>query len=292
MWKSGSGLMEAMITLDFDEIHVWGPKLSGHMSHLIPLELARQAISAGRPGYIEDAAKIFFSDVYQDKARFTAEVVAWIEAQTVTAYHGSRLGGAEVDALKREGLTALSAERRREPLRKKLSNDPRWCETKFDVAFTELVRGQSWGKREGQVHATISRGGLINGFNHYLTYGSEFDQCLLTLLFGSASKELLAQYGVPTLVQLAIPGGKALAAANPYTLNSNECPNLAREIVEVWTYWLADPTLAVANLEYDCGLVFDHDVPPEWIVSIDSQTVVSASRRKATNDRADTPLDH
>ncbi|HZP05393.1 MAG TPA: hypothetical protein VFB43_10870 [Terracidiphilus sp.] len=281
-----------MITLDFDDIHAWGPMLSDHVSSLVSLAFASNVISTGRPEYLEDAAKIFFSDVFRDETRFTGEVVAWIEAQTVAAYHGSRLGTAEIDALKREGLTALSAERRREPLRKKLSIDPRWCETKFDAAFTELVRGQSWGKREGQVHATISRGGLVNGFNHYLTYGSEFDQCLVSLLFGSASKELLAQYGVPTLVQLAIPGNKALAAANPYTLNANECPNLVREIVEAWTYWLADSTLAVANLEYDCGLVFDHDVPPEWIVSIDNQTVLGASRRKGSNDRPDDPLDH
>ena len=261
-----------MITLDFDEVHAWGPMLSDHVSSLVSRALASNVISASRPTYLEDAAKIFFSDVFQDKTRFTAEVVAWIEAQTVAAYHGSRLGGAEIDALKREGLTALSAERRREPLRKRLSIDPRWCETKFDAAFTELVTGQSWGKREGQVHATISRGGLVKGFNHYLTYGSEFDQCVVTLLFGSAGKELLTQWGGPTLVQLAIPGTKALAAANPYALNANESPNLARQIVEVWTYWLADPTLVVANLEYDCGLVFDHDVPPEWIVSIDNQT--------------------
>jgi hypothetical protein len=29
------------------------------------------------------------------------------------------------------------------------------------------------GHREGQVHLTISRAGLVQGFNHYLTHGSE-----------------------------------------------------------------------------------------------------------------------
>lgn len=258
-----------MITFDFDDIHVWGPRLSDHVSSMVSLAFASATVCAYRPEYLEDAAKIFFSKVYQDKARFTAAIVGWIKAQTVAAYHGSRLDEAEINAIRREGLCALSAERQRESLRKKLSTEPQWCETTFDAVLKELGGGQSWGKREGQVHATISRGGLVNGFNDYLLYGSEFDQRVVSLLFGNTEKKLLARYGVPVLVKLVIPGEKALAAANPYMLDPDGCPNLVREIIQVWTYWLANSTLVIADLKYNCGLMFDHDVPSQWISSVD-----------------------
>ncbi|MHB1021893.1 MAG: hypothetical protein ACYC46_11185 [Acidobacteriaceae bacterium] len=254
---------------DFDDIHLWGPKLFVHISSMVSLTSAGSIIRARKPEFLEDAAEIFFSDVYQEKARFTASVLAWIKTQTVAAYHGSRLDAADIDGVRQNGLIVLSAERRREYLRKKLSTDSRWCEDKFNAVMKKLDDGQFWGKREGQVHATISRGGLVNGFNHYLKYGSEFDQCVVSLLFGDTGKELLARYGIPVLVRLAIPGEKALAAANPYILDPDGCPNLVREVIRVWTYWLANSTLEVANLKYDCGLIFNHDVLPEWISSVD-----------------------
>jgi hypothetical protein len=258
-----------MITFDFDNIRLWGPKLSLHISGMVPLALSRSAIRAGKPKYLEEAAKIFFSDVCHEKARFTAEVAAWIKVQTVAAYHGSRLDDADIDAIRQEGLIVLSAERRREFLRKKLSACPVWCEDKLDAVLKELGAGMSRGNREGQVHATISRGGLTSRFNHYLIYGSEFDQCVVNRLFGDTGKEQLARYGAPVLVKLAIPGEKALAAANLYMPDTDGHPNLVREITEVWTYWLADSRLVVADQGYDCGLIFNHDVPPGWISSID-----------------------
>ena len=102
-----------MITFDFDNIHLWGHGLSLYISSMVPLELARSAILAGNPEYLEDAASIFFSEVCHDKTGFTAEVTAWMKVQTVAAYHGSRLDDADIDAIRQEGLTVLSAERRR-----------------------------------------------------------------------------------------------------------------------------------------------------------------------------------
>ncbi len=257
-----------MITFDFDDIQHWWPKLSAHVSGLVPLTSARVAICSGEPKYIEDASEIFFSKVYPEKARFNAIVAAWVKAQTVAAYHGSRLDDADIASIAQKGLNMLSTECRRQCLRKKLSFDPRWREDKLDAVLKQLGASQSWGNREGQVHATISRASLLKGFNHYLTHGSEFDQCVVSLLFGEKAKELLAEYGSPVLVKLAIPGEKALAAANPYRLIS-ESHNLVREIIHVWTYWLADPAFVVAKQEYDCGLIFYNDVSSEWISSIE-----------------------
>lgn len=257
-----------MITFDFDEVQHWGPNLSAHLSGLVHLKSAKAAICSGKSKYIEDASEIFFSKVYPEKAKFNSIVADWVEAQTMAAYHGSRLDDAGIASIAQKGLIILSAEGRRECLRKKLSADPQWCPDRLDAVLNQLGSGQSWGKREGQVHATISRAGLLNGFNHYLTHGSEFDQCVVSLLFGEKGKELLTKYGVPVLVKLAVPGENALAAANPYQLNQ-ESLNLVRQIIQVWTYWLANPEFIVAKQEYDCGLIFYNDVSSEWICSID-----------------------
>lgn len=96
-----------MITFDFDDIHVWGPRLSDHFSSMVSLAFASATICACRPKYLGDAVKIFFSNVYQDKARFTAAVVGWIKAQTVAAYHGSRVDDAVIDAIRREPLRTI-----------------------------------------------------------------------------------------------------------------------------------------------------------------------------------------
>lgn len=260
-----------MITLDFDDMQQWGPRLTAYLAALVPSASAAAAIRNARPEFVEDASEIFFRVIYPDRATFNSTVSQWIKEQTVAAYHGSRLASSDITAITEKGLRALSAEHRRECLRNKLSSHPQWSETLLDTALEKLGRGQSSGNREGQVHATISRGGLLNGFPHYLTHGSEFDQQVAKLLFGEGGMELLARSGAPVLVRLAVPGEEVLAAANPYWYRSDpqESRNFVREIIQVWAYWLANPDFEVAKLEYDCGLIFNHDVPPGWIVSIE-----------------------
>jgi hypothetical protein len=260
-----------MTTLDFDDVQNWGPRLSSYLSALVPLTSAADTIREGKPEFLEDASEVFFREVYPDKAAFNSAVSGWIKDQAVAAYHGSRLDAQDIAAITENGLRTLCAEQRRECLRKKLSFHPKWSEGMLDNALERLGRGRFAGNREGQVHATISRGGLMNGFPHYLTHGSEFDQQVAKLLFGEGGMELLARFGKPALVKLAVPGEEALAAANPYRCCADPLtsPNLVREMIRVWVYWLANPDFEVAKLEYDCGLLFDHDIPSEWIVSID-----------------------
>jgi hypothetical protein len=235
----------------------------------VPLSSAGRIISSREPEFIENAAEIFFSEVFPDRSSFYSAIADWLEAQTVAAYHGSRLDDADITSISQRGLAVLSAESRRQCLRKKLSNHPLWSEDKLDAVLQQLGPGGWAGRREGQVHATISRVGLMNGFKHYLTHGSEFDQHVVSLLFGAKDTEILRRYGMPILVRLAIPGEQAFAAANPYGVSQENGPNLVREIVQVWTCWLADPTFLVAKLEYDCGLIFFSDLPPAWIWSAD-----------------------
>jgi hypothetical protein len=79
--------------------------------------------------------------------------------------------------------------------------------------------------------------------------------------------ELLGGYGSPVIFKIAVPGTVAFHAANP---NVPELPigfpNLVRELLDAWAFWLANPTFSPQTLEVDCGLKFSTDVPPAWII--------------------------
>lgn len=252
----------------FDDIGAWGPLLSAHLSELVSLNTGA-TILARQPEYIEDAADILLSDICPGRAALVSAVSNWIMSQTVSAYHGSRLEDAEIEDIKTRGLLALTPDDRKDRLRRKLRHHPRWPEAaaRLDSVVHELGEQHRAGKRVGQAHATLSRGGLINGFNHYLTHGSEFDQHAARELLGIEGTDLLAKYGKPTLVALALPGYRAFEAANPYLALVRDMPNFTREVIAVWAYWLAYPEISVSRLEIDVGFIFEHDVPAQWIVS-------------------------
>ncbi len=142
----------------------------------------------------------------------------------------------------------------------------------------EFGPGERAGRREGQVHLTLSRGGLVNGFNHYLTRGSEFDQRVAHTLLGADGTALLEADGEPMIISVAVPGQVALDAANRYSavdecLAHGEVPVLVDEFVKSWCYGLAHPGFDCSTLEVDCGLVFESTVPAAWIVGIDPVSV-------------------
>jgi hypothetical protein len=267
--------------LDFDDIPTWGPILSAYLSDLVPPN-AGATILARRPKYIEDAAEILFSDVCRKKAKLVTAVSTWIMSQTVAAYHGSRLEVADIEDIKRRGLLALAPNDRKDYLLQKLGHHPHWPEAaaRLDAVIHDLGVRQRAGNRAGQTHATLSRAGLVNGFNHYLTHGSEFDQHAARELLGDAGTELLAQHGRPTLITLAIPGQSAFEAANPYLILVRDMPNVVREVINAWAHWLAHPDFAVGRLEVDCGFIFEHDVPAQWIVSVEYVDIDEETSRR------------
>ncbi|MFN0101424.1 MAG: hypothetical protein ACKV2U_04955 [Bryobacteraceae bacterium] len=253
-----------MSLFDFDKITDWGPSLSAHVRGLVP-PTAGKIILQLRPKYIEDARDVLLSDVCSEKAALVAAVTEWIRSQTVTAYHGSRLEEPEIGDIRTRGLLALVPGARKEHLCRKLKQHRRWQEAagNLESVIQKLGEHEREGKRHGQTHATLSRAGLVRGFNHYLTHGSEFDQRAASRLLGDEGKELLASYGKPTLLTLAVPGDRAFEAANPWLSLVRDMPNFVREVIDVWSYWLAYPDFSVASQLFDCGLMFEHDVPPE-----------------------------
>ena len=233
------------------------------------------ADAAASPQYIEDACELLFS--YADRARIVDTTLAWIRSISVAGYHGGRLTPSEVDSIRTRGLLPLEANARRARLTRALSPHPRWGQIahQLDAALRDYGPGEMAGRREGQVHLTLSRCGLLDGFNHYLTHGSEFDQEVAHALLGTDGAELLRTDGRSTVIQAAVPGDVALNAVNRYftvdeRLARGEVPGLVYELLKAWSYGLAHPDFDCGTLQEDCGLEFRSAVPPAWIVDIDT----------------------
>ena len=252
---------------DFDRIEDWGPALKAEVSDLLPSDVA-EIISAANPRFIEDARNELFKVV--DRDVIIARVSSWIEVGPVVAYHGSRLNPEEIEAVRREGLKPLIAAPRVDRLRRVLSSHPDWPQkaSKLDDMVRSLGPIDRWGKREGKVHLTVSLAGLMRSFNHYLTYGSEFDLMVAQHLLGPEGKTLLAASGNATIFRLFVPGNIAEAACNPYRWQNTGLPSLVREILEVWGYWLAHPNYRSESRELDCGMMFRETLPAGWIDSV------------------------
>ena len=263
--------------LDFDDNYTWGPELTAVVGELLMDRVADKLVTAS-PEYVEDAYDLLF--VHADRARIIDATLAWIKSSAVAGYHGCRLNQSELESIRALGLLPLEANVRRARLSRALSAHPRWDHVadRLDAALHEFGPGGKAGYREGQVHLTLSRCGLINGFDHYLTHGSEFDQRVAHDLLGSDGIELLRKDGRATVIRVAVPGEIALNAVNRYftvdeRLARGEVPSLVDEFLKSWSYGMAHPDFHSGTLRVDCGLVFRSTVPPAWIVDTDTLSV-------------------
>ncbi len=260
--------------LDFDDNRTWGPTLTAALSGLLKDSTFDKLVAAS-PQYIEDACELLFSCA--DRARIVDATLVWIRSTSIMGYHGGRLNQCEVESIRARGLLPLEAHARRARLTRALSPHPTWGQVAhlLDAALRDYGPGERAGRREGQVHLTLSRCGLVNGFNNYLTYGSEFDRRVAHALLGADGAELLRAYGRATVIQAAVPGDAALNAVNRYftvdeRLARGEVPDLVDDFLKAWSYGLAHPDFDCGTLHVDCGLVFRSAVPPAWIVGIDT----------------------
>src|SRR6266446_1326226 len=190
--------------LDFDNIDDWAPKFTAALTRYVP-DSVGQNLRASAPKCIEDARNLLFA--LTDRHAVIDGALNLIRSEEIAGYHGSRLTDAEVASVRSYGLIPLKAEERRARLIRALSLHPKWQDVteRLDTVLQAHGRGCSAGHREGQVHLALSRAGLTDGFNHYLTHGSEFDQHVAHALLGPEGVELLARYGEPRVFQFAIP---------------------------------------------------------------------------------------
>jgi hypothetical protein len=260
--------------LDFDMIDDWAPKLATEMRAYVPSSVDQKLWEAA-PRFVEDARDLLFESTNREAV--IDAMLAWLRSTKIVGYHGSRLTEAEIVSVQEAGLLPLKADTRRGRLLRALSPHRRWPEVadRLDTAIQAYGQGECAGCREGQVHLTLSKAGLINDFDHYLIYGAEFDQHVAYELLGTEGKELLTRDGEPRVIRFAIPGAFALDAAHPYfsiedVQASGDVPNLAKEFLESWSYRLAHPGFQSRTLKVDCGMIFHQSIPADWIISIDT----------------------
>lgn len=261
--------------VDFDTNHLWVPLLTDAVGSLLS-DSAKAELEAEKPQFVEDALRVLFSCT--NRYEIIHRTLEWIRANRIAGYHGTRLLECEVASIRSNGLRPLEARARRNRLVRALSFHPSWDVQALDSALQEYGEGNKAGVREGQASLTVSRSGLLHGFNHYLAYGSEFDQQVAQALLDDDGMELLRADGETRIIQFSVPGSDALNAANPYRsidrcLRQGEPPNLLEDFLKAWSYTLAHPDFDCATLEVDCGMKFCDTVPSGWIVRIETLRV-------------------
>lgn len=259
--------------LNFDDILDW----SASLRNAISAELSESKFSILKslsPEFVEDAADELFS--LAEKQEVLWSVVQWIESHSVVGYHGTRLTPSECESVRKFGLRPLKADSRRTRLERALSIHDRWSEvsSQLDDAIHRHGPLKEAGLRENQVHATLSRQGLIDGFDHYLSHGSEFDQRVAYQLLGCDGMDCLANDGEPYLLHLEVQGNAALQASNRYftvkeSIDRGEMPNTVREFLTHWAFHKCYPNYRPSTQRVDCGMVFSNAIPPDQIIKFE-----------------------
>lgn len=257
--------------INFDDIDTWHSVLTDRLAEHVP-DAAYLKLTDLSPDYIEDALD-FVLDL-TDRNVIMDATLNWLRSDKIVGFHGTRLVNEDIQSIQENGLIPLRAEARRARLVRALSYHHKWPDISDSLAPTIQRFGPEnySGVREGQVHLTLSRSGLVNSFNHYLKYGSEFDIKVAQDLLGQEGLDLLAKDGKPYVLGLAIPGDIALKAAHPFftvedVQENGEIPNIVREFLEAWAFRHAKPSFLSSTMHIDRGMIFCSTVPSEWIMS-------------------------
>lgn len=261
----------------FDDIDDWFPKLAEALApHVSPSLLERVRASGDDPD--EAPQRILLGG--PEREQIIDATLGWIRQQDIAGYHGTRLTDAEVKDVLKNGLVPLQAAQRTARLTRALRVHPRWLEvsgTLSNVLEAHSGLNGAAGSRENQVHLTLSRAGLTDGFNHYLLHGAEFDKHVAYAMLGDEGVSLLAHDGTARVIEFSVPGDDALRAAHPIfsiddVRRSGEVPNIVNEFLDSWSIRQADAEFQCSALQVDCGMVFRGTVLPRWIERIDTLT--------------------
>ncbi|WP_157935879.1 hypothetical protein [Paracoccus zhejiangensis] len=255
----------------YDEFGTWEASFGDRMRDLVG-QPTIDGLIASDFRYVEDAGD-FISKSTNIETISTA-IGEWLEENEFCIFHGTRLLPEEKRSVVRDGLRPLAATDREARLKEIFSSHPSWVSVEGNLAsvIEDVGPGEQQGGREGQVHFSLSRAGLVDGFNHYLTHGSEFDQCVARRLFPDGTGlQLLEARTDPVLVHVRIEGIELIKGAHPYfsyreIVEMGEIPGLGSTFLNTWAFKVAKPSFDIATLKTDCCMMQRHPTSPERIL--------------------------
>jgi hypothetical protein len=189
---------------DFDEIDEWFPYMCEALIPILP-DKTLPIISNSSIEYMEDSLDLLFKLANKDQIINSA--LDCLSSSNIIGYHGTRLTQSEKQDVIHNGLIPLVASNRISRISEILTEplySKRISIEELNSAIVQYGGNKYEGSRENQVHLTLSYSGLINGFNHYITYGSEFDQHVVRHLWGDKGLAIpsltifMRQFSVPS----------------------------------------------------------------------------------------------
>ena len=131
------------------------------------------------------------------------------------------------------------------------------------------------GRREHQVHFSLSRSSLVNGFDHYLTHGSEFDQHVARRLFHDDSGlRLLQAKTTPYFVHVRMSGKDLVKGAHPIfsyqdVVEQGEVPGVGATFLNTWAFKKSKPNFDIDTLRTDCCIMERRPTSSENILNVE-----------------------
>lgn len=258
----------------YDRFETWATSFGDSMDDLVDRH-TRLQLASTEFEFIEDAGD--FVSQAAGTREISIRVRNWILEREFCVFHGTRLLPDEVSSINACGLKPLIASHREERIRKILRNHEKWKIYDGDLAHTiyKVGPGEKVGRREGQIHFSLSWSGLVKGFNHYLEYGSEFDQRVSQLLLGDDSGlNLLRANTSAYVVHVRMTGKEIIEGAHPYisyddVVEIGEVPGLGRTFLNAWAFKKSAPNFELWKLQTDCCMMLNRYVSPEDVLLLE-----------------------
>jgi hypothetical protein len=257
--------------IDFDSRH-WHPSFESVITPHLPPDFRARIIDAD-PAHTDVARDLILE--IGDRDGIVDAALDWIKSNSIAAYHGSRLDDEGMLTVRRDGLLILDVASRISAAREKF---PSIAHLITDDLADLVINKHHLAHREGQVHCTISR--LFLEGSEYVHGGSEFDRRLVHFACGEENVGLVARFGLPRIVKLALPGEVVLRGFHPffdidYVRREEGVPNLVKDFLEDYAWRIHRPDYPVRG--EDLCAMLKEPFPPEWVIGIDTvQTAVPA----------------
>lgn len=258
----------------YDEFETWEDSFGDLVKSLIGTQDLTK-LTTTEFEYIEDAG-VFVSSLTGIDL-ISAEILSWLTNNEFCVFHGTRLLPEEVASIQDAGLKPLTALSRQERLSKIFGDHDDWTNVKENLAevLGDVGPKEKQGRREGQVHFSLSRSSLVNGFDHYLTHGSEFDQQVASRLFTDDSGlRLLQSRTIPYLVHVKMGGEDVVKGTHPHftyqdVVEMGEVPGLGSTFLNAWAFIKSRPDFDIKRLRTDCCMMQKEPTLPENIIKME-----------------------